>query len=161
MFDTALVMEPAAMQYSIQSRNWAGSGLDRIFDRVPRGHGWATYAYNTLTLASHFQPIFNVEKKTCTGYEALLTASNLTGQNLRPDTVFSLAADHHEAMYMDWLCRALHLRNYVNLEDADRALFLNVFPAVAADDTHHPEMLEKMFDFYHAERSQVDRKSVV
>jgi EAL domain-containing protein (putative c-di-GMP-specific phosphodiesterase class I) len=131
------------------------SGLERIFAKVPRGAGWASYPYNTLTLTSHFQPIFEVSSKTCVGYEALLHATNLTGQILRPDTVFSLAANPNEAMYMDWLCRALHLRNFVNLGHDEHTLFLNVFPEVAAEDVHHPELVQNLLSFYQADPANI------
>ena len=131
------------------------SGLSRIFAKVPCGAGWATYPYNTLTLTSHFQPIFEVSSQSCIGYEALLRATNFTGQALRPDTVFSLAANHEESIHMDWLCRALHLRNFVNLGQQDHALFLNIFPEAAVLDAHHPELVESLLKFYQADPKNV------
>jgi EAL domain-containing protein (putative c-di-GMP-specific phosphodiesterase class I) len=143
------------MNLTVNSAMSIESGLKRIFAKVPRGAGWATYPYNTLTLGSHFQPIFEVSTKACIGYEALLQATNLTGHVLRPDTVFSLAGTAEEAMYMDWLCRALHLRNFINLGDTGRSLFLNVFPEVAAQDVHHPELVKTLLSFYQANPSDV------
>ncbi len=140
-----------AINPSVATPTSAELGLKQILAKIPSGGGWATYPYNTITLGSHFQPIFEVKTQTCVGYEGLLHATNLTGQVLRPDTVFSLANNAEEAMYMDWLCRALHLRNYANLGAEDRTLFLNVFPEVAAADVHHPEYVKVLLAYHHAD----------
>ncbi len=130
------------------SRATLEAGFERIYAGIPKGLGWATYPFNALTLGSHFQAIFSVTAKRCVGYEGLLCATNLAGQTVRPETVFALSASHGEDLFLDWLCRALHLRNVANLGDESGMVFLNAFPQAAIEDPHHPQVFSQMIAGY-------------
>src|ERR1700712_2676820 len=77
-------------------RSHLGGALERIQAGVPKSAGWSSYLFNSLTLSSHFQPVMCVAQQRIVGYEGLLLAHNLSGQHLRPDTVFTIAADYSE-----------------------------------------------------------------
>ena len=124
------------------------AGFERIYTGIPKGRGWASYPFNTLTLGSHFQPILSVAEQRCVAYEGLLRANNLTGQAMKPETVFAVSADHQEELFLDWLCRALHLRNFNNLSVAGDMVFLNAYPEAALEDPHHPRAFARMMEFY-------------
>lgn len=124
------------------------AGFERIYSGVPRGRDWATYSFNQLRLGSHFQPIFSVAEKRCIAYEGLLLASNTAGQAVKPESVFSLSAGHQEELFLDWLCRALHLRNFANVGDEQSLVFLNAYPEAAIEDPHHPQVFREMIEFY-------------
>ncbi len=151
----ALVRKTAASDTSLVARAALEAGLDRIRSGLPRGKGWATYPFNTLTLSSQFQPIFSVEQKAPAGYEGLLSAQNLSGQSLLPETVFALSANCDEQLYLDWLTRALHLRNAVNLGEERGLLFLNVFPYAAIEEPHYPQAFAAMLESYNIRPSDV------
>jgi EAL domain-containing protein (putative c-di-GMP-specific phosphodiesterase class I) len=147
----ALVKKTSSSETSVGARAALSMGLSRIFASLPYGRGWATYPFNTLTLGSHYQPIFRVADASLIGYEALLLAKNITGQQLNPETVFALSSDGEEELFLDWLCRALHLRNVNNIGATrnDRGLiFLNAYPQAAIEDPHHPQVFSGMLAFY-------------
>jgi EAL domain-containing protein (putative c-di-GMP-specific phosphodiesterase class I) len=144
----ALVRNIAPIETSLTARAALGSGIERIFAGLPKGRGWATFPFNTLTLTSQFQPIFSLQSQSCIGYEALVIGTNLSGHELRADTVFALSASHDEELFLDWLCRALHMRNFINYGSARGTLFLNACPEAAVEDPHHPEVFSRMMEFY-------------
>jgi EAL domain-containing protein (putative c-di-GMP-specific phosphodiesterase class I) len=147
----ALVKKTSSSDTSISARAALAKGLDRIFAGLPHGRGWASYPFNTLTLGSHYQPIFDAAEGKLLGYEALLLAHNLVGQQIHPETVFALSANHDEELFLDWLCRALHVRNWRNIGESDDArglLFLNAYPQAAIEDPHHPDVFNGMLEYY-------------
>lgn len=124
------------------------AAIDSIRAGIPQGSGWATYDFNTMTLGSRFQPIFSVTEQRCVAYEGLLSAANLSGQPLNPEAVFAMSANQQEELFLDWLCRALHLRNFKNLTDPDKMIFLNAYPEAAIEDPHHPDVFAQMIESY-------------
>lgn len=149
-------MQAAAKKFSISesspsARVALANGIDRIFADLPHGRGWATYPFNTLTLGSHYQPIFHAKNGQMFGYEGLLLANNLIGQTIPPEIVFTLSANQNEDLFLDWFCRALHVRNFSNLGStrADRGmLFINAYPEAAIEDPHHPDVFKSILDYY-------------
>lgn len=147
----ALVRQTPSSSTSASARAALLPALDRIFGALPHGRGWATYPFNTLTLGSHFQPIFQADTGRLFGYEGLLHAVNLSGAQLKPETVFALSGDCEQELFLDWLCRGLHLRNVANLGSnrAERGLiFLNAYPQAAIEDPRYPEVFARMIAFY-------------
>ena len=91
--------------------------------------GWGGYR-----LATHFQPIFHVRAAKVFGYEALARAEDgALGAQVPPAQVF---ADAHggDRVRLDWICRALHLRNFAIVDHGDHVLFLNVHPEAVLND---------------------------
>ncbi len=147
----ALVKQTSSSQTLVGARAALSFGLARIFEGLPHGRGWASYPFNTLTLQSHFQPIFHADTGRALGYEGLLHATNLTGQSINPETVFALSYDSEQELFLDWLCRALHMRNFANLGSHRQErglLFLNAYPQAAVEDPYHPEVFQSMMEFY-------------
>jgi EAL domain-containing protein (putative c-di-GMP-specific phosphodiesterase class I) len=85
-------------------------------------------------LATHFQPIFSVRRGACSGYEALLRVHDLQKDVAVPPTRLFERAEAALRVRLDWICRALHLRNFATVDRGDRTLFLNVFPEAALHD---------------------------
>jgi EAL domain-containing protein (putative c-di-GMP-specific phosphodiesterase class I) len=150
----ALVKKTSSSETSAQARAALSTGASRIFSALPaiqQGRGWATYPFNTLTLNSHYQPILSAKDGSLFGYEALLMATNLVGQRLNPEIVFAISVDQEEQLFLDWLCRALHLRNMANigtLHEERGLIFLNAYPQAAIEDPHHPTVFQSMLEFY-------------
>lgn len=154
----ATISESAAPNTAIANINAKmalGNAAPRIFSNLPNGFGWASIPFNTLTLSSQYQPIFSLADRCATGYEALVVGTNLSGHEFRGDTVFALSANHDEELFLDWLSRALHLRNFSNMGAARGLLFLNAYPDAAVEDPHHPDVFARMIDFYNVSPSDV------
>ncbi len=128
------------------------AGLDASYERiaraVPAGTGWAHCDHRQFSLSSHFQPLFNVAEQRCVAYEALLTARGSTGMLTNPQTVFSLAEQEGSSLYLDWLCRGLHLRNFANIDRDNPLLFINAYPEAAIEDPHHPDVFRRLLAAY-------------
>lgn len=144
----AMVRRTTSSDTLIGARATLQEGIERICDGVPRGKGWATFPFNTLTLGSHFQPIFDAAEQRCVAYEGLLRAHNLVGHAMKPEMVFAVSANHQEELFLDWLCRALHLRNFNNIAIEGDLVFLNAYPEAAIEDPHHPLVFARMMEFY-------------
>src|SRR5262249_29586892 len=69
----------------------------------------------SLTLPSRYQPIFCAAEQRPYGYEGLLVAYTAEGKPVAPHRVFDRAETSGHAVYLDWLSRALHLRNWRQL----------------------------------------------
>jgi EAL domain-containing protein (putative c-di-GMP-specific phosphodiesterase class I) len=126
--------------------------VERIVMLVPNGLGWAETPLNSLslTLSSHFQPILSVAEQRVIGYEGLLLAHNASGQMLHPETIFGMAQDPKDNIYLDLLARALHIRNYPLLGTAN-TLFLNVLPEAAAADLESEDSFKRIIAHYGAD----------
>jgi EAL domain-containing protein (putative c-di-GMP-specific phosphodiesterase class I) len=150
----ALVKKTSSSETSAIARATLSTAASRIFSALPalqHGRGWATYPFNTLTLNSHYQPILSAKDGSLFGYEALLMANNLVGQRLNPEVVFAISADQEEQLFLDWLCRALHLRNIANIGSGQTErgyIFLNAYPQASIEDPHHPNVFQSMLEFY-------------
>lgn len=151
----AIVRKPVLVDSPLGARAALRGGFDRIYAAIPEGAGWAQCAFSALTLTSHFQPIFGVGLRRCVAYEGLLNATNVQGQPTSPETVFALSASHQEELYLDWLCRALHLRNFANVGNPGDMVFLNAYPEAAIEDPHHPLVFGDMIRHYGVDPSAV------
>ena len=140
---------------NINAKMALGNAATRIFSNLPKGFGWASIPFNTLMLSSQYQPIFSLADKCAIGYEALLVGTNLSGHEFRADTVFALSANHDEELFLDWLSRALHLRNFSNMGATRGQLFLNAYPDAAVEDPHHPDVFARMIEFYNVSSAEV------
>lgn len=94
----------------------------------------------TLTLSSHFQPIISVADQRIIGHEGLLRAHDRSGHNLPPPAVFDLALNESERVTLDWLSRALHMRNVRHLGADSGLLFINVAPDAAVKDSQFRDL---------------------
>jgi EAL domain-containing protein (putative c-di-GMP-specific phosphodiesterase class I) len=110
-----------------------GSFARHAEDVVRQGRDGAA-AWRGHRLATHFQPIFSVRQGACHGHEALLRAERgPDGAPVPPQQLFD-GTEREDRIRLDWLCRALHLRNFARIDRGERSLFLNVFPEAALSD---------------------------
>ncbi len=104
--------------------------LERIEDATEMAEGQVIGYFRGLILSSHFQPIFSLAHKRPVGYEALLRARDQQGVSVSPLTVFDMVESEAENVFLDRLCRNLHIRNFSSMADKTSWLFLNVNPLV-------------------------------
>ena len=104
-------------------------------------------AFEGVTLASVFQPIYSVERGAATGDEALVRALTRNGEPMHARELFA-SMDRPSRVRLDWTCRALHLRSYASLDSGERDLYLNVHPAALADDPDGGRDFTELVRFY-------------
>jgi EAL domain-containing protein (putative c-di-GMP-specific phosphodiesterase class I) len=121
--------------------------LERILASVsPTETGAAQF--DTLSLSSRYQPIFCSAEQKPFGYEGLLVSYTTDGKAVAPHRVFDRAESSGQGVYLDWLSRALHLRNWKQLGPARGKLFLNVSPTAAIEDAHFERVFPALLEAY-------------
>lgn len=102
-----------------------------------------------LAMGSAFQPIISLSHRRAVGYEALLRANAHDGQYVPPPVVFERARSESECVFLDRLCRYLHVGNFLASTAApDSWLFLNVNPLVSVQGKEHGAFFEEMLAYY-------------
>lgn len=87
--------------------------------------------WRNYTLHSHFQPIVSFSHRTIVGHEALVRASDESGQPIPPPVLLQQAQSTDALIGLDRLCRLLHIHNAQRLGLAGY-LFLNMHPLALA-----------------------------
>jgi EAL domain-containing protein (putative c-di-GMP-specific phosphodiesterase class I) len=128
--------------------------IGRMIEQATRMSGAGSYDFNGYTLTSAFQPIYCTAECRPIGYEALVRASDANGNCVRPAELFSAVGDD-EVVFLDWACRALHLRNFAALGASDLRLFLNVHPRAASQDAIHLSAMRDLIRHHGFVPSQV------
>lgn len=90
-----------------------------------------------IRLNSSFQTIYSLAHQRSVGYEALLRPSLADGLMLSPLAFFDTAENEAEAVFMDRLCRILHIRNFMAQARDMQWLFLNLNPQVTLHGRQH------------------------
>jgi EAL domain-containing protein (putative c-di-GMP-specific phosphodiesterase class I) len=122
--------------------------LSRIAEDLVRAGSGESVAWQGLTLRSFLQPVFSVKEGRLVGFEALLRAHDSDGNAVRPDKLFNDAHLRGDGVLLDWICRGLHLRKFVSVDEGDRRLFLNVHPETAMRDARSMRELVDLVRYY-------------
>ena len=104
--------------------------------------------YLQYRLDSHFQPIFSLPHRRVVGHEALLRPYDRGGRLVPPLDLFSETRDTAAIVYLDRLCRDIHVRNFVTLGDKTNWLFLNVHAQVAMAAPRHAPFFRDLLTRY-------------
>jgi EAL domain-containing protein (putative c-di-GMP-specific phosphodiesterase class I) len=106
-------------------------------------NGLHTGAYGDLILRPAYQPIFRIagDVPTLAAWEGLIRPAR-ESIPVRPDELFA-HVDEGDALFVECMCRAMHLRNYANAQPGGLALFINVNPAIYES----VEVIEREFEF--------------
>ncbi|THF67220.1 EAL domain-containing protein [Pseudothauera nasutitermitis] len=114
----------------------APEGVAAYFRRAGTPGGGAEGLYETgagtggrfagLRLSSAFQPLLYAHSLLPAAHEALLRVEDGQGRALSPADAFARAADAGEMVYLDRLCRMIHVLNFVRQRAPDDDLYLNV-----------------------------------
>jgi EAL domain-containing protein (putative c-di-GMP-specific phosphodiesterase class I) len=84
-------------------------------------------------LKSSFQPIYSISHKRIVGYEALIRPSSSSGTPISPLSLFSQDNSIEQSVFIDRLCRTLHVINFTTQNDDDTWLFLNINPLTSVN----------------------------
>lgn len=118
----------------------AGCRLRRHPDGRVTGHWYG------CELSSVFQPIVDPLANRMTGVEAFLRVPDSKDRGLSPWSLFSTAADDHNLVALDRLCRTLHVLN-ARAAGHDGLLFLNVHGRLlAAVSDDHGQAFRRVVD---------------
>ncbi|MBY0578226.1 MAG: EAL domain-containing protein [Burkholderiales bacterium] len=85
--------------------------------------------YGSIRLKSAFQPIYSLAHRRAVGFEALLRPY-AGDQVISPLTVFGMVQDDVENVFLDRLCRIVHLKNFLSQGEDINWIFLNINPKV-------------------------------
>lgn len=116
--------------------------IDAAIEVAPDGR--AVGRFKHLTLTSAFQPILSLAHRRSVGYEALLRAFGPDGKAVPPLDVFRMTEDDVEATFLDRLCRAVHLHNFLTLPEEDSWIFMNLSPKVVVDGRQYGSFFSKL-----------------
>jgi EAL domain-containing protein (putative c-di-GMP-specific phosphodiesterase class I) len=99
--------------------------------------------YGPYALYSAYQPIFRADshRLALSGFEGLIRP-RVDGIQVPPRQLFD-EVDAADRLFVECLCRALHLRNYLNAAPYGRDLFINVNPAIYES----VKVIEREFEF--------------
>lgn len=105
---------------------------------------------DSITLSSHFQPIYSLSHARVVGHEALLRARHVDGHVIPPPEVFKACRDLSELSWCDSLSRVVHLSNYVADLPSAQWLFLNVHPdtSQALFGRENPTYVQEVLDHF-------------
>lgn len=123
----------------------------------------ATYEQGRRTLADYlnyrldsaFQPIFSLPHRRVVGYEALLRPFDREQNPVSPLDLFGKTRDIAATVYLDRLCRNIHVRNFIRLNDNVNWLFLNVHAEVAMAAPRHAPFFNQLLSRYRLATSRV------
>ena len=119
------------------------AAISELFAAVKQLEGGRWQAsHDGALLDSHFQPIYSFPHRRSVGHEALLRVVDAQGLVVPPLHFFERLSGFDEQVKVDRLSRLLHVHNFVNQQDRDGWLFLNIHPAVFVHGARQPDMLE-------------------
>lgn len=110
-----------------------------------RDEGLTTARVGDLTLFSAFQPIYSLSHERVVGYEALIRGVR-DGEPVPPWEIITANDDFAQLVYLDRLCRAIHIRNFQRHLRHNAWLFLNINPRVAVDGKQFGSFFGKLLD---------------
>lgn len=122
--------------------------LSRIAEDLVRSGDGETVTWQGLVLRSFLQPVYSVAEARLVGFEALVRAHDADGNAIRPDKLFRDAHKNGDGLLLDWICRGLHLRKFVGVDEGERKLFLNVHPETAMRDARSMRELVNLVRYY-------------
>jgi len=121
--------------------------LSQAAEQLVRAGARGSLSWEGFTLSTHFQPVYCVERGGCTGYEALIRAVKPDGTSLESDRLFA-EVPAERSLLLDWVCRALHLRNFATVDKGNRTLFINVDPRAAIADAEGAQAFANLVRYY-------------
>ncbi|MEI7612246.1 MAG: EAL domain-containing protein [Betaproteobacteria bacterium] len=112
--------------------------------------------FRGLRLYSAFQPVFSSDTLRPMAYEALLRARTPAHRAISPAEAFAQAKTLDEVVYLDRLCRMVHVINYFTQNSASGDLFLNVSGGhLMRVDTGHGSVFETLLGHCGIDPTQV------
>ena len=122
--------------------------IDMIRKSTTRENGTILGHVQSHKLRSAFQPIFSLAHKRVIGYEALVRVQDKKNNFIPPTKLFSNEKEEREVIFLDRLCRFIHLGNFKFLHDDLNWLFLNISPTVMHTGPSYGTYFHDLLDSY-------------
>lgn len=110
--------------------------------------------FRDYSITSAFQPIFSLSHRHPVGYEALCRAKSADGMPISPMTLFDQVSDESDNVFLDRLCRAIHVKNFSRFTSKSW-IFLNVNPLVTILGKNYGSFFKEMLERNNIPPSQV------
>ena len=127
------------------------ASLDNVKQSISTNAGRAYGYFGGKRLDSVFQPIYSLPHRRIVGHEGLLRASRFGRKDISPIQVFNGDGGYisdTQSVFLDRLCRTIHLHNY-QLEHTDNQwLFLNVSAQVINRRRDHGPFFAELLESY-------------
>lgn len=127
------------------------ASLENVKQSISTNAGRAYGYFGGKRLDSVFQPIYSLPHRRIVGHEGLLRATRFAGKNIPPIQVFNGDGGYisdTQSVFLDRLCRTIHLHNY-QLEHTDNQwLFLNVSAQVINRRRDHGPFFAELLESY-------------
>lgn len=127
------------------------ASLENIKQSISTKAGRAYGYFAEKRLDSAFQPIYSLAHRRIVGHEGLLRATKLKGKNVPPLQLFNGDGGYIsdvQSVFLDRLCRTIHLHNYQLNKANDLWLFLNVSAQVINYRRDHGPFFAELMDSY-------------
>ncbi|HTS86377.1 MAG TPA: EAL domain-containing protein [Usitatibacter sp.] len=125
---------------------YSAFSLATAAEEILRASPGASVEWQGASLTTHFQPLFSVKRRQCSGFEALVRAVDdegaLAWEQLHERT------DKVARVLLDWTCRAMHLRNYARVDPGDLTLSINIHPEAAVRDAGRTKEFDGLIRYY-------------
>jgi EAL domain-containing protein (putative c-di-GMP-specific phosphodiesterase class I) len=108
------------------------------------GRWWGRHG--ELQLSSSFQPVFSFPHGRPVGYEALIRVADAQGVPVSPVSLFERVDGFEQQVWLDRLCRLVHVHNFCTQSSGDAWLFLNIHPAVFLHSVQQSKLLTHAVD---------------
>lgn len=123
--------------------------LQALYGAITEERGRWVARHGSHRLTSAFQPIYSFPHRRPVGYEALVRVEDERGRPIPPVAAFEGVGNFDEQVWLDRLCRLLHVHNFVSQRQADCWLFLNIHPAVFVHAAMQVRMLARAVEVVH------------
>lgn len=143
------------MAFPLKLANQENYNIQKIKQDVSHNPNEVVGYYKSNLLRSAFQPIFSIAHKRIVGYEALIRGQNPQGQNISPLEIFNADKSEQSVVFLDRLCRYLHMGNFQFIGDDINWLYLNLTPSSVCNRRKYGLFFEELLKEYNFPPSRV------
>ncbi|MDH0867491.1 EAL domain-containing protein [Mitsuaria sp. GD03876] len=123
--------------------------LRALYGAIGEERGRWIARFEHYRLSSAFQPVYSFPHRRPVGYEGLIRVEDDRGRAVAPVTAFEGVGSFDQQVWLDRLCRLLHVHNFVAQGQPDCWLFLNIHPAVFMHAALQVRMLARAVEVVH------------
>lgn len=123
--------------------------LRALYGAIGEERGRWVGHFEQFRLTSAFQPVYSFPHRRPVGYEGLIRVEDDRGRPIAPVTAFEGVGNFDQQVWLDRLCRLLHVHNFVAQGQPDCWLFLNIHPAVFMHAALQVRMLARAVEVVH------------
>jgi EAL domain-containing protein (putative c-di-GMP-specific phosphodiesterase class I) len=141
--------------FSLRLADESNFDIQTVKQYVSHNYDEVVGYYKTNFLRSAFQPIFSIAHKRIVGYEALIRGQNSKGSNISPLELFAADKSERAVVFLDRLCRYLHMGNFQLIGDDVNWLYLNLTPTSICNRRKYGIYFEELLEEYNFSPSRV------